>query len=250
MAKPDSGACEPAATPGRTPRTTTRAGFGRTAQQAGRQPAPGRQATQARPPGTAASWGQCSLACAREPLSQGNPGRLGGGGMALILPGTPACQPCTAGPGRAFSADGRARPNPALAGRCERELMHDNAKASYDKLPNPGHRPRRTGLGQLMSPRRERPGDGTDRVRIGAEEPARWPDIAWGCQLRPQGAHCERFRCPRLCDPAPRSADGEGVLSDAIQVCGRAQSALTSRRRSSGCWAGWRWAGFALSSGR
>ena len=28
-----------------------------------------------------------------EPLSQGNPGRLGGGGMALILPGTPACQP-------------------------------------------------------------------------------------------------------------------------------------------------------------
>jgi hypothetical protein len=187
MAKPDSGACEPAATPGRTPRTTTRAGFGRTAQQAGRQPAPGRQATQARPPWTAASWGQCSLACAREPLSQGNPGRLGGGGMALILPGTPACQPCTAGPGRAFSADGRARPNPALAGRCERELMHDNAKASYDKLPNPGHRPRRTGLGQLMSPRRERPGDGTDRVRIGAEEPARWPDIAWGCQLRLQG---------------------------------------------------------------
>jgi hypothetical protein len=30
----------------------------------------------------------------------------------------------------------------------------------------------------------------------------------------------------------------------------RAQSALTSRLRSSGCWAGWRWAGSALSSGR
>ena len=36
---------------------------------------------------------------------------------------------CTAGPGRAFSADGRARPNPALAGRCDDALRTGGALA-------------------------------------------------------------------------------------------------------------------------